>query len=104
MTTAELASNIGVYWLTIISTLLVAGILLKSQWWVNLIRITLSSLILGFALTGWYITARRNGWITEVAASWAGILIFGSFALWLSVLFVLLMRYNWSFWSWNKEE
>lgn len=100
----ETLSNIGVYWLTAISTSLSIAIVLKARWWTNLIRIALSSLILGFALTGWYITGRRWGWLGEPAAAYAGIFIFGGFALWLTVLFFLLMKYNWFFWAWSHRK
>lgn len=98
----ELASDLALYWLVAITTLMSCGILLKTFFWASLLRLTLLTLILGLCAISWYVTARRNDWITDVLGEYSSMIIFGSIAGSLTVLFILLMKYNWSNWVWMK--
>lgn len=97
----ELVSDLMLYWLTAITTMLSVGLFLKTHFWASLIRLTILTLVLGLCATSWYIIARRLNWITADVGIYASALIFGSIAGTLTVLFILLMRYNWSYWSWT---
>lgn len=98
------ASDLALYYLTGVTSILTLGFLLKSKFWISWVRGTVAALVGGLCTTSWYIVARRRDWISGIDADVAGVFIFGGFGVLLTLQLVVFFWYNWDYWAWTRQK